>query len=336
MFKLKRLKSFLKRWSSDQKLQRRQQKSKIEVEMAVFDSKEELGPLSPKDRIRRSVLKEGWLQLSDRVVETDEDIERALVLHFTKAFQKRKQWLRDWFDENLGRVPDEAWPSIDTPCSKEEVQHAVFGIEADKAPGPDGVGARFYQAFWDLVKQDVMEMFHTFFSGTQGIGCLNATFFALIPEKGAVQVGDFRPISLINGSYKLIEKVLANRLKLVIAHMVEENQIAFILGCLLQDGFMVTQEYVSAMHRDKRQGLVIKLDFSKAYDNVDWDFLLKLLQRYGFEPNWIRMVRECISMAKASVLDNGKPCGFFHLNKGIRHGDPLSPLLFVVVTNVFS
>ncbi|KAK1320825.1 hypothetical protein QJS10_CPA03g01353 [Acorus calamus] len=264
------------------------------------------------------------------MLESQDEIEQALIQHFTEAFKKRRCWSPDWFDEDLGRVPDAAWQSLDAPFSEMEVKTAVFSIEGDKAPGPDGFGARFYQEFWSLVKEDILAMFSDFFSGDQGLGCLNATFFTLIPKKvGAVEVGDFRPISLVNGSYKLIAKVLANRLKIVIASMIEENQTAFIPGRLLQDGFMVTQERISAVHRDKRSGIVIKLDFSKAYDNVDWDFLLKVLSRHGFEPNWLRMVRDCISTAKASVLVNGKPCGFFHLNKGLRQGDPLSPLLFV-------
>ncbi|KAK1264427.1 hypothetical protein QJS04_geneDACA014982 [Acorus gramineus] len=180
-------------------------------------------------------------------------------------------------------------------------------------------------------------MVHSFYSGQQGIGCLNSTFLALIPKKeGACEVGDFRPINLVNGSYKIISKMMANQFKKVIGGMVEENQTAFIPGRLLQNGFMATQECISAVHRDKHKGIVIKLDFSKAYDNVNWGFLLKLLRMHGFEPNWIRMVEVCISTAKASVLVNGRPCGFFHINKGLRQGDPLSPTLFVVVTNVCS
>ncbi|KAK1300345.1 hypothetical protein QJS10_CPB13g01076 [Acorus calamus] len=277
------------------------------------------------------------MQFGEVVTEHLPDIEQGLVDHFKEAYQRRRAWAPDWVDEDLGRVPNDQWQFIDSPFSESEVQKVVFGLDADSAPGPDGFGARFIQSFWQLIKEDVMEMFQFFFSGQQSIGCLNATFLVLIPKKeGALEVGDYRPISLVNGSYKRIAKALANRMKKVIGGMVEENQTAFIPGKLLQDGFMATQECISATYRDNRKGIVIKLDFAKAYDNVNWEFLLKVLRLHGFEANWLRMIEECIASAKVLVLVNSKPCGFFHINKGLRQGDPLSPLLFVVVTNVFS
>ncbi|KAK1258010.1 hypothetical protein QJS04_geneDACA012722 [Acorus gramineus] len=99
---------------------------------------------------------------------------------------------------------------------------------------------------------------------------------------------------------------------------------------------MTAQECITVVHKDKRQGLVIKLDFAKAYDNVRWDLLFHLLRCHGFEPNWMRMVEACVTTAKASVLLNGCPCGFFNMNRGLRQGDPISPLLFVIVANAFS
>ncbi|KAK1277454.1 hypothetical protein QJS04_geneDACA016871 [Acorus gramineus] len=130
-------------------------------------------------------------------------------------------------------------------------------------------------------------MFDEFYRGSCGIGCLNSAFLALIPKKeGAQVVGDFRPISLVNGAYKMVAMVLANRLKPTSGFMIEENQSAFIPGWILHDGFMVAQELISTPHRDKQSGVVIKLDFSKAYDNVRWDFLLHLLACHGLRINF--------------------------------------------------
>ncbi|KAK1297873.1 hypothetical protein QJS10_CPB14g00976 [Acorus calamus] len=286
---------------------------------------------------RRRINKITQLNVEGRRVENRQEIEQRLVEHFMNAFKSRRGWSPVWIDEDLGRIPDHLLQPLEADFNEEEVKAAIFGTEADKAPGPDGFGLRFFQEFWGIVKDDLMEMFHNFFVSSNGIGGLNATFLVLIPkQEGAVEIGDFRPISLVNGCYKMLSKVLANRLKKVINFLVDKNQSAFIPGRLLQDGYLTVQECISASHREKKKGVVIKLDFAKAYDNVNWEFLFHLLSCHGFEPNWVRMLRACITTAKASVMVNGEPCGFFNINKGLRQGDPLSPLLFVIVSNVFN
>ncbi|KAK1300587.1 hypothetical protein QJS10_CPB13g01304 [Acorus calamus] len=227
---------------------------------------------------RRRLNKIESLHLGDRTIDSEAEIQSTLIEHFTTAFSKNRRWAPEWFDEDLGRVPGAAWSTIDAPFSEREIQQAVFGSEADKAPGPDGFGLRFFQEFWPTVKEDVLEMFDCFFRGQQGIGCLNATFLALIPKKGATKIGDYRPISLINGAYKMVAKVLANRLKSVIGHMVEDSQTAFIPGRLLQDGFLATHECIVAVHRDNRSG-----DFM---DGIKWEVRDGSKIRFWLDP-WL-------------------------------------------------
>ncbi|KAK1283185.1 hypothetical protein QJS10_CPB21g01656 [Acorus calamus] len=180
----------------------------------------------------------GRLEVEGEVMENMPTIESALVRYFSLAFQKEREPNLTWFDEDLKKVPNHLWSALEAPFTEMEIQKAIFGADGDKSPGPDGFGLRFYDEFWVVVKNDLFELFQEFYTGSMGIGCLNATFFTLIPKKeGAIRVEDFRPISLVSSSYKMIAKALANRLKGAIDGMIESNQSAFIPGRVLHDSF---------------------------------------------------------------------------------------------------
>jgi hypothetical protein len=147
---------------------------------------------------------------------------------------------------------------------------------------------------------------------------------------------DFRPISLVGSLYKIIAKVLANRLKGVLDKVISKTQSAFIKGRQILNPILIVNESLDSRRRSGEPGIMCKMDVEKAYDYVNWDFLLYMLKRCGFGANWCSWIFFCISSVRFSVLVNGSPKGFFDNSRGIRLGDPFSPLLFVFVMKALS
>jgi len=166
---------------------------------------------------------------------------------------------------------------------------------------------------------------------------INSTFIALIPKVDSPQrLNDFRPISLVGSMYKILVKVLACRLRSLIGSVVSDTQSAFIKGCQIMDGILVANEIVDDAYRCKKELILFKVDFEKAYDSIDWGYLQTVMLKMGFPTLWRKWIKECISTATTSVLVNGSPTDEFSLGRGLRQGDPLSPFLFLLAAEGFN
>ena len=157
-----------------------------------------------------------------------------------------------------------------------------------------------------------MGFFKDFFERGKFVRSLNSTFLVLVPKKGrADDFRDYRPISLVGGLYKLLAKVLVNRLKKVVSKVLSLTQNAFIEGRQIFDAALIANEAIDSLLKGDEASVLCKLDLEKAYDHINWDFLLTVLQKMGFGEKWASWIKWCISTASFSVLINGSLAGFF-------------------------
>jgi len=141
---------------------------------------------------------------------------------------------------------------------------------------------------------------------------------------------------MVGSLYKILSKVLANRLKVILDQPVFEFQNSFVGGKQILDSIFITNECVDSQVKGKISGVICKLDIEKACDHVNWETLLDLLKRMGYREKWCKWIRTCISTIQFSILVNRSPPNFFGSTMGLRQGDPLSPMLFLVMIEVFS
>lgn len=209
---------------------------------------------------------------------------------------------------------------------------AIFDLRGEGAPGPDGLPIVFFPISWDLIQDEILQFFKEFHDNGQISGTVGASSIAFIPKKeGALSMRDFHPISLIKSLHKILATVLANRLQKVLPYVISDNQGAFVNGRQNLDSVLVAHECVDSRNRQQTPRVVCKMDFEKAYDMVDWDFLRYMLARMGFGEKWKSRIHGYVSSARFSVLIDDSPKGFFRSSRWLRQGCPLSPMLFVIL-----
>ncbi|GMI91437.1 hypothetical protein HRI_002813000 [Hibiscus trionum] len=176
----------------------------------------------------------------------------------------------------------------------------------------------FFKKFWPELKGDILRFFDDFFHGREWENGVNHAFITLIPKKtGASSLEDFRPISLVGGVYKILSKVLSRRLRECADSVISKSQFAFLPGRQILDCSFIANEGIEFIRNQGLKGSLFKIDFKRAYDSIEWSFLIRVLKEMGFGSQWCNWIFKCISSATISVLVNGVPTPQFSIVRGL-------------------
>jgi len=273
--------------------------------------------LKAKMRQQRNRIDRIWAQ-GEEITEISR-VKEVIISYFKELYRRQECTRFDIASLEMNQLTQDQKEELEKPVTRQEINTALASCDPSKAPGYDGYNLKCIKKMWPIIGEDFFEYIQNFFEKGTLHKSFNTTWVTLIPKKkGKVEVSDFRSISLVGSLYKIIAKILSNRLKAVMPSLIGEAQTAFVAGRQILDGALIANEVVHWLKKRKKQGVLLKLDFQKAYDTIDWDSLDLVLERMGFGELWRRWIKRCISSASMSVLINGAPTKPFQMGRGLR------------------
>ena len=277
-------------------------------------------------------------------LEDQKGILAEIESFYSQLYTKRptlnaNMWINEIKEDgHVPTVSDEHMQKLTEELTIDSLAKIIKSCPKNKSPGNAGLPTEFYLVFWTKISSLLLETYKECILAEEMSTSQKQSVIRLIPKKDRdkLLLKNWRPLNLINSDTKFYTKWAANKLLPSLADIIHPNQVAYVKGRFIGEGIKTIEGVLEFIHAHKLDGYILAIDFEKAFDSIEWDYLWTSLETFGFPQAYINLVKIAYKNMEACVINGGTTTNFFKLTRGVRQGDPISAYLFIIALEMIA